>query len=163
MQEGRPPIFQSVEELQLKVDEYFEWIEGEFHWEASDDDDIKVWDRSPEPATITGMCLFLGFESRQSFHDYAKNDKFSYTIKRARLRIENSYEKSLNYSRQPVAQIFALKNLGWEDKATIAGDAENPLVTSNLSNEELLQVIQLTKKASETYKGESEDDAEDNS
>lgn len=116
---GRPLEYETPELLQVKVDEYFEWIKGEFHYEADPADeanDIKIYDRSPEPATITGLCLFLGFESRQSFHDYGKREKFSYTIKKARLRVENHYEISLYYSKAPAAQIFALKNLGWDDK-----------------------------------------------
>lgn len=117
---GRPAEFETVEEFNLKVDEYFEFIKGEFEWKTDSDEegnpiDVKVWTRSPEPSTITGLCLFLGFESRQSFHDYGKREQFSYAIKRARLRIENEYEKSLNISRTPTAQIFALKNLGWKD------------------------------------------------
>lgn len=119
---GRPAEYTSNEELQLAIDNYFEYIKGDFHFEADPEDeskDIKIWDRSPEPATITGLCLFLGFESRQSFHDYVKRDQFSYTVKKARLRIENAYEVSLNYSRNPAAQIFILKNLGWDDKQQI--------------------------------------------
>lgn len=120
MSAGQPPKYDSISELEIAIEGYFEHIKGEFHFETDSEDeskDIKVFDRYAEPATITGLCLFLGFESRQSFHDYAKNDKFSYTIKKARLRIENAYEISLNYSKQPAAQIFALKNLGWEDKS----------------------------------------------
>ena len=119
---GRPPMFETIEDFDREIDSYFEYIKGEFHYEADPEDesnDIKVWDRHPEPATITGLCLHLGFESRQSFHDYAKNEnkpQFSYAIKKARLRIENAYEVSLNYSKNPAAQIFVLKNMGWDDK-----------------------------------------------
>lgn len=138
---GRPPMFENKEDLEAKVEEYFEHIKGEWHWEAGSDEDgkpvdEKVWDRLPEPCTITGLCLFLGFESRQSFHDYGNKKEFSYTIKRARLRIENEYEKSLHYSKSPVAQIFALKNLGWSDKQEIEqtnknGDLKIEIVRKN--------------------------------
>lgn len=30
--------------------------------------------------------------------------------------VEHAYEIALNYSKMPTAQIFALKNLGWEDR-----------------------------------------------
>lgn len=119
---GRPAVFETVEQLNKAVDDYFIHIEGEFHFEADPENeakDVKVYDRYPEPATITGLCLFLGFESRQSFHDYAKRDEFSYAIKKARLRVENAYELALNHSRTPTAQIFALKNLGWVDSQAI--------------------------------------------
>lgn len=67
--------------------------------------------------TITGLALALGFESRQSMYDYEKKEAFSYTIKRARLEIENSYEQDIrNPDLTPTGAIFALKNFGWSDK-----------------------------------------------
>lgn len=98
---GRPPLFKTVSELETKVSQYFDGIE----------DDGK----SP---TITGLALFLGFESRQSFYDYEKNGEFSYTIKKNRLRIECSYEEAL-LSRNSTGAIFALKNFGWKDKTEV--------------------------------------------
>jgi hypothetical protein len=132
---GRPALYDEPKALEDKVFEYFEFIKGESHWEVCSDEDGKpcdkqVWDRLPEPGTITGLCLFLGFESRQSFHDYAKRDGFSYAIKRARLRIENEYEKNGIYARSPAFHIFALKNLGWVDSQSVdhttKGESINP-------------------------------------
>jgi hypothetical protein len=72
--------------------------------------DIKVPD-----LTITGLCLHLGFCSRQSFYDLEKvSDAFSYTIKRARLQIEHEYEIHLVYGNT-IGGIFGLKNFGWID------------------------------------------------
>src|SRR5687767_13811577 len=98
MPAGRPPIFETPDLLQDKIDEYFSSLADK-----------------KEPPTISGMCLFLGFESRQSFHDYAEKEEFSYTIKKSRLRIESEYEKKL-HAQNPAGSIFALKNLGWTDK-----------------------------------------------
>lgn len=67
------------------------------------------------PLTISGLAYHLGFESRQSFYDYEKREAFSYTIKRARLFIENSYEERLS-GNNATGSIFALKNFGWKDK-----------------------------------------------
>lgn len=127
---GRPPIFKTPDELQKKVDEYFEYIEGEYHWDSDSDDegnpiDKKVWDRMPEPPTITGLCLFLGFESRQSFYDYEKKTEFSYAIKKAHLRIEAGYERSLHFSKSPAGPIFVLKNLGWADRSVVEQKTQN--------------------------------------
>ena len=66
--------------------------------------------------TISGLCYFLGFESRQSFYTYEKKLEFSYIIKKARLRIEMQYEESLQLEGTPTGSIFALKNMGWHDK-----------------------------------------------
>jgi hypothetical protein len=62
--------------------------------------------------------LWLGFESRQSFYDYEKEGEFSYTIKKARLRIEERYEQRL-HGNSPAGAIFALKNFGWTDRQEI--------------------------------------------
>ena len=110
---GRPALFKAVEDLQKQVDEYFESGRNTrpvIIGKAPNQERVDI----PVP-TITGLAEYLGFESRQSFYDYEKVDKFSYTIKRARLRIERYYEESLQLNA-PTGAIFALKNLGWEDK-----------------------------------------------
>ena len=68
--------------------------------------------------TVAGLAYFLGFESRQSFYAYEDKIEFSYTIKRARLRIEKGYEQNLQFNN-PTGSIFALKNMGWHDKSEI--------------------------------------------
>lgn len=121
---GRPSLYESSKDLEEKIEEYFEYVKGEFHLETDYDEDgkpveVKKWDRYPEPITITGLCLYLGFESRQSFYDYEKRDGFSYIIKRARLRVENYYEKTGASADKPTFQIFALKNMGWADRQEV--------------------------------------------
>lgn len=114
---GAPPKYETVEILQAAIDKYFKYIEGIFTIETDEDtgQPKKIWERYPEPATITGLAYWLGFDSRQSIYDYKGRAGFSYTIKRARLRIEANYEKNLS-GQQPAGSIFALKNLGWNDK-----------------------------------------------
>lgn len=111
MAAGRPATYNSVEEIQSKIEAYFKFIEGEW----LEDNKANSMIRPPEPATITGLALFLGFESRQSFYDYENKDEFAYTIKRARTMIESEYEKKLG-SHSCTGAIFALKNMGWKDK-----------------------------------------------
>lgn len=127
---GRPPAYESVEELQQAVDAYFVYIEGESHEEEVEIEVKKkgkvekvkvkqqVWDRYPEPATVTGLALYLGFCSRQSLYDYEKDAKFSYIIKKGKARIEHNYEKAL-HGEKPTGAIFALKNMGWDDKTQL--------------------------------------------
>jgi len=151
---GRPAIFETVEELQAKIDEYFIWLRGDFQEvEKRDEDDDpytdRVYSRYPEDPTITGLALFLGFESRQSIYDYEKNGEFSYTIKRARLYVENSYEKDLR-SKHSTGAIFALKNFGWADKTEIdhtsKGQSLNGKDLSKLTDEELRTMSEIEKK-----------------
>jgi hypothetical protein len=92
---GQPPKYNSPEELQREIDKYFE---------------------SESIYTITGLALFLGFESRQSLFDYGKREEYSYIIKRAKLKVENGYEMDLR-SDKPTGSIFALKNMGWHETA----------------------------------------------
>lgn len=88
-------MFESPEQMQEAIDKYFS---------------------SGDVITITGLALALGFESRQSFYDYEKREDYSYIIKMARLRVENSYELRLMTQQSPTGAIFALKNMGWKDK-----------------------------------------------
>lgn len=113
---GRPPHFKNVEDLQEQVDQYFKTGVKERTFvlgKAPNQYSVTV----PVP-TITGLCIFLGFESRQSFYAYEDREEFCYTIKRARLFIENEYEEMLSYGNTTGA-IFALKNFGWIDKQEI--------------------------------------------
>lgn len=109
---GRKLIFKNPEELQAKITEYLNNCPDTktVYFKLKDFVEEK---EVPRP-TITGLALFLGFESRQSFYDYEDRKRFSYTIKRARTFIERTYEQMLA-DGNPGA-IFALKNFGWTDK-----------------------------------------------
>ncbi len=114
---GRPAHFETDDLLQSKIEEYFIYIKGEKK-KSKTGRETKFWARYPENATVTGLALYLGFESRQSFYDYEKNEQFSYTIKNARLRVEAAYEQQL-LSYHATGAIFALKNFGWSDKQEV--------------------------------------------
>lgn len=110
---GRPPKFTDPKVLQAQIDQYFNegvTIRDVIIGKAPNQQVIKV----PVP-TITGLCYYLGFESRQSFYAYEKIKGFSYTIKKARLFIEQEYEEQLQVGNT-VGAIFALKNMGWIDR-----------------------------------------------
>lgn len=147
---GRPPKYQSVEELNAKVEDYF----------ASLHDEPDEEDRIP---TLTGLTLFLGFKSKQSLYDYeARSGELGYVIRRALSVIENNYEKKLlgQYSSGP---IFALKNFGWTDKQEIhyTGEGESDEVDlSKLSDEELHTWKTLIDKASTNTNGNGKVEAD---
>lgn len=124
---GAPPIFKDKKELQDKIIEYFDKCES-----------------SKENIKITGLCLFLGFESRQSFYDYEKREEFSYTIRRARLVIESHYEEGLNTFKYGGA-VFGLKNMGWKDKTeveTTDKTSKTSQIDLNKATDEELEVIE---------------------
>jgi hypothetical protein len=97
MPAGRPPIFETPEQMAKAIEEYF---------------------KSESKITITGLCYNLGFESRQSFYDYEEREEYSYIIKRARLRVEQKYEEKLS-EQACTGAIFALKNMHWKDKTEV--------------------------------------------
>ncbi len=113
---GRPPMYETPEELQAAIKMYFEEgvkIKTVVIGKPPTNYEVQI----PVP-TITGLCYYLGFESRQSFYAYEKKEGFSYTIKKARLLIEKEYEEMLAIGNTTGA-IFALKNFGWIDKQEI--------------------------------------------
>lgn len=112
---GRPPKFDTPEQLEQAIKEYF----------TNDN----------KPFTITGIALWLGFCDRQSLYDYEKKPEFSCMIKEARLRVENAYEEKLS-ANNPTGSIFALKNMGWRDKVETG-------FTDTEGKDRPVQIIQL--------------------
>lgn len=98
---GRPLTYDSPEDLQKAITEYFEQVA-----------------EAKGIITVTGLALHLGFDSRQSIYDYKERDEFSYIIKRALLMVENAYEMRV-CGNNPTGPIFVLKNMGWKDKSEV--------------------------------------------
>jgi hypothetical protein len=143
---GRPPEYTDNEEVKKKCIEYFEWCKGESEERVEyieGENVIKIiWIRRPEPLTMTGLELFLGFASRQSLHDMAKRKEFSYTIKMAMQLVEQGYEKNL-HGAAAAGSIFAMKNMGWTDRSDI--DLNGNMVTNSPINEMTFTEIFMLK------------------
>lgn len=110
---GRPPIYNTPDDLEDKCLEYFNYCISE-----------------KEKPTITGLTLYLGFSDRSSLKDYIDKKEFTHIVKRAKLTVEHSYEMS-----GTTFDMFALKNMGWKDQHevdhTTKGDRIN--TTTNIS------------------------------
>lgn len=119
---GRPLKFKTVEELQESIDKYF-----------------SMADEQDEPITITGLALALD-TTRETLCDYGEKDQYSDAIKKAKLKVENAYEKRL-VRRGNGGDIFALKNFGWVDKSS------QELTGAN--GESLVQKVFVTKQDSD--------------
>lgn len=97
---GRPPKFESADQIQELVDAYFEdcagqvWINPENGLPAIDKNgnEIRV---GKHPPTVTGLALALGFSDRCSLLDYEGKKEFSLTIKKAKARVEEYAERRL--------------------------------------------------------------------
>jgi hypothetical protein len=123
--------FKSKEELCALVDCYFKYIEGEYRFEKrvakkTDEEPVmeKITIRDAEPATIASLVFHLGFNSREEFDALEEKGRYSAILKRARLRVEAAYEKRL-LQPSPSGAMFALKNLGWNEKADTEKAATN--------------------------------------
>ncbi len=122
-------FFETAEQLEQKIEEYISL--------CNECDPIK-------PLTYTGLAYHLGFASRQSIWEYSKrSDELSLPIKRAMLRIEQSYEESL-HGTSPAGSIFALKNRGWSDKTELkhSGSVKHELDYSRMTDKELQEIIE---------------------
>lgn len=117
---GRPPKYTDIEEFEQKIDEYFESRKGEV---ARDENGNIVFNKyggicyikEPRPPTITGLALYLGFNSKQTFYNYGEKKRFMESVNRARMRIEEYAEEQL-YSRegQRGAEFNLKYNFGWK-------------------------------------------------
>jgi hypothetical protein len=127
--EGRPLKFASVEELQGQIDKYFQECDNRKTEVIYKGVPIMVSD--PRPYTVTGLAVALD-TSRDVLIDYEsgkyddpekskdENSKFSNTIKKAKLKIQNYAEESLWQPKIATGVIFNLKNnWGWIDKQVV--------------------------------------------
>lgn len=99
---GRPPIYNSHEEICAKLDEYIAF-----------EDYMKGQGKGKGIYTIEGAMLYLGFASRQSFHDYEKRDsEFSYIMLRFKMFLTDWNVKKLYWGGTMPGAMFWLKNHG---------------------------------------------------
>lgn len=120
---GRKPFYESAEEMESGINEYFETI-------TTDDGEWK------KPPTVTGLALYLGFASRQSMYDYQEKEQFAYPIKRAISRIEQFHEERASYGEKCAGNIFILKNFGWADKIEHTGNQDFNIIWNEQRTEE---------------------------
>jgi hypothetical protein len=159
---GRPPTFNTPEELQKMVDEYFDLYSGLTIMRDSKGEAVVDKQGKPileiKPPTVSGLAYHVGFLSRNSVYDYAKrDDEFSCIFKRAKLRIVDFSERML-YSGKPVGAIFALKNSkeGFEDAVKVNSEVKQAQFdVSKLSNDDLVQLSNMMKRISKSVVEES--------
>ena len=99
MEAGRPLKFETVAELQQKIEEYF--------------NKCRVKER---PLTVSGLAVHLK-TSRETLLNYEKRDEFFDTIKEAKDLIECYAEEQLFTNPRTGGIIFNLvNNWGWKNK-----------------------------------------------
>ncbi len=132
---GRPRIYDSVEELDQAIEDYF-MPESEIDATSKmGPDKFKIGVREPiQKPTVTGLALALGFADKTTLYEYRDRPEFSYSIKRALTMIEQYHEEGLS-DNNVAGRIFALKNMGWKDKSEteITGKDGGPLQITGIT------------------------------
>lgn len=134
---GRPPKYKSVEEIQEKIDAYFEDCKGKILRDAEGNPvtdkygNVIMYD--VRPLTITGLALALGFNTRLSLLNYQAKPEFMNTITRAKAYIEQYAEERLYDKDGANGAKFSLANNfdGWREKQQIEADVKSE-VTINI-------------------------------
>lgn len=115
---GRPPIYETPEQMMLKAAEYFDY-------ETTASGICKP--------TISGLIFHLGFSCRQSWYTYKTKPEFKETVDRLLLFIESCYEKNL-HGFQWAGSAFALRNINseyWKDEII---QQQNQIITTVTPN-----------------------------
>ncbi len=130
---GAPPMYKTVEEMQIKIDEYFKSCEGRVLTDSDGNVMLDKYSRpivlDSRPLTVTGLALALGFNSRQALLNYQAKKEFNDTILRAKARIEQYAEERLFDKDGANGAKFSLANNfdGWKEKQQIEADVNNTL------------------------------------
>lgn len=124
---GRPPKFDSAEQMQELIDKYFTECDGK---PLLDENGMPIRNKygkiirdDRKPYTITGLALALGFATRKSLLEYEGKEEFVNTILRAKSRVERYAEERLYDKDGANGAKFSLANnfKGWSEKQQIEG------------------------------------------
>jgi hypothetical protein len=123
MPAGRPPKYETPEEMQEIIDAYFE---GDAYMGEGD---AKVF-----APTVSGLALALDM-STEALRNYQDKDEFLATIKKAKQKVEVALEQRL-HGQAVTGTIFNLKNnFGWKDKTEqeLTGKDGGPIAVSEVT------------------------------
>lgn len=149
---GRPKKYNSPEEMQKVIDQYFRDCKGDILKDYSGKPIINkhgdVIIIGEKPPTVTGLAIALGFTNRQSLINYQNQDEFFDTITRAKMVCQDYAETRL-YDRDGVngAKFSLQNNFGWKERsetdvnANVNGNMNNTLALKNISTEELKEML----------------------
>jgi len=141
MPAGRPLKYDSPEQMQAVIDQYFD--------DCAYNRSLTVDPKPEEPRepitddlhpTITGLALVLDL-TRKSLIGYEVKEQFVNTVKRAKDRVQAYAEQRLFYANA-TGTIFSMKNnFDWKDKTET--EMSGSLGVYELSDEQLDQKLAL--------------------
>ena len=123
---GQPPCFETEEQLQTAIEDYFTSC---LIYET-DENGVVIGAKWAKKPTLSGMAIHLGV-ARETIWNYSKSDRYFHTIKRAKDIITNFTEELLIEGKNIPGAINTLVNLrvGWvADEKTIKVE---PVTTDN--------------------------------
>ena len=141
MPAGRPPKYETPEEMQAIIELYFiacrvNQSEDKGLLEDLTEEQLSIIsDIEDIVPTISGLAYTLGM-STEALRNYEGKEEFLATVKRAKQRVEISLEQRLA-GNAVTGSIFSLKNnFGWKDKSEkeISGPNGGPIETANIIN-----------------------------
>lgn len=154
---GRPLKFNSVEELQSKIDKYFvdcdshleevtEWVQARDTTGKllKDENGLNYLKKvthkvmtSPIPYTFSGLALALD-TSRETLLDYEAREEYSDSIKAARDKCQVYVEQTLFTAPNVTGAIFNLKNnYKWKDQTQVENSGEVTHKWEDMTDEQL--------------------------
>ena len=114
---GRPLTFKSVEELEEKIQAYYDYCDSRTAIKID-----KYGNRFevpwPRPYTISGLALFIGC-SRATLVNYSYKDEYFDAIMRARQKCEVFSEEQLFDGNDRGAKFNLINNHGWRDRQEV--------------------------------------------
>lgn len=122
---GRPPKYESKEQIESLIEQYFKDCEGEILKDESGSPILNKWGNpviiNQRPPTVTGLALALGFTSRLDLLRYQGKKEFCNTITRAKARVEQYTEERLFDRDGSNGAKFSLSNnfKGWSEKQEV--------------------------------------------
>ena len=139
--EGRPLSFKSVEELETKIQEYFDSCY------CNKIDDLGIsYKENIEPITMSGLAYALGV-NRKTIVNYSHKEQYFPTISRAREKAEAYMEKCLYTNKSVQGIMFAGKNnYGWVDKSEVETTTKEITVKEKTTEELLNELKDLENK-----------------
>ena len=123
----KPPKYNSAEELEEKIDAYFDHCDEGLPVEKITKKGKVVTVHVQRPYTVEGLAAFLGFKSRQSLLDYKRKDaSYMDALTRARLRIHAHRLEAALLGQQDskTAALDLAVNFGMQPKLSLPEGAQ---------------------------------------
>lgn len=130
---GRPRAFNSPEEMQRLLDEYFEIKSGHKKTVILKDGTL-VEVPYPEPVHIAGICAYLGI-TYETLGQYQKQDGYSEPITRAKLMCEE-YAVNMCFKGNNKADFVLQNNFKWRNRSETENKSENTVKIVYIDKEE---------------------------